>query len=128
MIVDASAVVDALAETRRADAVLMQFDRARWLAAPHFIHVEVASALWRLARSGHLTDAASETAIQRLRELPLTAIDEAVLLRPAWSHRTSVRVSDAFYLAAAELTGAPLLTTDARLARGHHGVSIILVS
>jgi predicted nucleic acid-binding protein len=42
--------------------------------------------------------------------------------------RSGVRIADAFYLACAAGMDTSLLTTDARLARGHHGVPVTLVT
>lgn len=127
MIVDASALVDAVLGTRRGAAVLGHLGSADWAGAPNLVYAEVASACWRLVRSGSLSLPEAEMALDRLRALRLRPLAESMLLPTAWSFREFARLTDAFYLASALALDVPLLTTDARLARAHHGVSVLLV-
>lgn len=128
MILDASAAVDALVGTTRAEAVLHQIERADHLAAPQLLHVEVASALWRLVRTTILAPDVAESALARLRRLRVDLLDHEMLLPLAWGFRESNRLTDCFYLAAAMGLDTALLTTDGRLGRSHHGVRVIAIS
>lgn len=125
---DASALVEKLTfgpHGRRVGEILQGSGR---VCAPDLLHVEVASALWRLVRAGRLAEADAHAAIEELGTLPVLLLPHRTLLWRAWQLRESVRISDAFYLAAAEAMQTSLLTTDARLARGHHGVPITLLT
>jgi predicted nucleic acid-binding protein len=128
IVVDPSAVVDLVAVTVRSGAVRSQVELAGRLVAPDCLFVEVCSAVWRLCRAGELTAGQADRAIVDLRRLPLAVIPGRGLIESAWSFRQAHRISDSFYLACALSVGATLLTTDARLARGHHGVPITLVT
>jgi predicted nucleic acid-binding protein len=128
IVVDAGAVVDLVAVTGRSGAVRSQVELAGRLVAPDCLFVEVCSAVWRLSRTGELTASQSDRAIADLRRLPLAVIPSRGLIGSAWALRRANRISDSFYLACALSVGGALLTTDARLARGHHGVPITLVT
>jgi predicted nucleic acid-binding protein len=128
LVVDASAVIDLLVGGPRTAAV-EQHAAGASLVAPDLLGVEVLSALARLARGGALTrrsaDAASaawaRTSVERL---PLAPVEERV-----WELRDRLRISDAYYVAYAQLLQAPLLTCDGRLARAPlGGVSVLLVT
>lgn len=116
IVVDASALIDALAPTTKRPAVLDAL-LGHELWAPQILDVEVASALARLERAGELSSTEASRAIDDLLAFPVTRIDSSMLLAAAWGARGSLRISDAFYVAAARMVGSPLLTTDARLAR-----------
>jgi len=59
--------------------------------------------------------------------MPLTRHPHRNLWSRTWELRNRLSASDATYVALAEVIGAPLLTADARLARGAEGlVDIIL--
>ena len=61
--------------------------------------------------------------------MPVTRIPHRPLVDRAWRLRTQVRISDAFYVACAELVDGALLTTDARLGRAAlSGVTITVVT
>jgi len=126
--VDASALVDALARNRRSEAVRMHLQSADAVAAPELLLVEVASALWRLVRAGAINDSDARRGIDAVATMDVELVPHRALLPQAWAFRESVRIGDAFYLACAARLGTSLLTTDARLARGHHGVPTTLVS
>lgn len=128
IVVDASAIVDKLAFRNVGDRVDAHLASAEWVWAPDLVYVETASALWRLVRGGELTARHARQALDQLRDLPLIAVPHRALLARAWRFRESVRIADAFYLACAEHVQAPLLTTDGRLARGHHGVPVTLIT
>jgi predicted nucleic acid-binding protein len=128
VIIDASAAVDALLGSTRCEGGLTQIERTAFLAAPQLLHVEVPSAIWRLTRSGLLDDAAAARSLHQFLRLRVDLVDHAALLPRAWSFRRANRISDCFYLAAATALGVPLLTTDDRLGRGHHGVPVVTVS
>ncbi|MEJ7795452.1 MAG: type II toxin-antitoxin system VapC family toxin [Nocardioides sp.] len=128
IILDASALVDVLVSERLGPRVQGHLEREQSVAAPELIHVEVASALWRMERAGDLASDVALSALTHARTFNLTAVAHRDLMGRAWRFREHVRISDAFYLACADLMGAPLLTTDARLARGHHGVPVTLIT
>lgn len=60
--------------------------------------------------------------------MALTPVPLGPLCLDAWALRESTRMSDAFYLACAQAMSLPLLTTDARLVRGQHGIPVTLVT
>ena len=128
MVVDASALIDKLTFSERGDSIERLLSDAEALAAPDLVYAEVASALWRLARADVVSPTDANEAIEDLLDLPLIGVPHRALLSRAWSYRRHTRISDAFYLACAYQLDATLLTTDARLARGHHGISVTLVS
>ena len=64
-------------------------------------------------------------AIEDLVDWSIDRISHKPLLRLAWQHRDNVSAYDAFYVAAARISNAPLLTTDGPLSRAPKlGISI----
>lgn len=119
-VLDASAAVDALLPSARRAAVLHHIREAE-LWAPGLVDSELLSAFARLERTGAIsaregTDALGEWSLLRCQRVP-----SELLLQDAWSRRAALRVSDAQYVALADRLGAPLLTSDARLARAPVG-------
>jgi predicted nucleic acid-binding protein len=53
-----------------------------------------------------------------LRIFPVKRYDDLDLVERAWAMRDALSAYDAAYVALAELLGCPLLTGDARLAKG----------
>jgi predicted nucleic acid-binding protein len=56
-------------------------------------------------------------ALEDLIDWPIDRISHMALVREAWRHRHNVSAYDAFYVAAADLYDASLLTADGPLAR-----------
>lgn len=106
----------------------VHLEAADAVAAPELLLVEVASAMWRLVGAGVLTDRDARRGIEAAGAMDVELVPHRGLLAHAWDFRESVRIGDAFYLACAAQLGTSLLTTDARLTRGHHGVPTTLVS
>lgn len=125
MIVDASVVIDAVADPgprgQAARAALAAQPAAEPLAAPGHFAFEVMSGLQAAAhRPAHpLQPAEIEQALQDSESFAITieATPWADVYR-AWAlAQTSLRYPDALYVAAAERHGTTLLTADARIAR-----------
>lgn len=126
-VLDASACVDILLVTSRAGAAIAAV-AGHDLTAPSVLDVEVASTLARLERAGELTARGARTALDDLRQLPITRLHHDQLLDRAWPLRQRVRISDTFYVACAQLLDVPLVTSDGRLTRaGLTGVAMHLV-
>lgn len=82
------------------------------------VDAEVLSALERLHRADDLNQNKVEVLLQRLGQLPMQRLPITwQLLTSAWARRDDVATRDALYVAAAEASGARLVTTDDRLAR-----------
>jgi predicted nucleic acid-binding protein len=128
IVLDASALVDTLVSVDRGPRVAPHLEAADLVCAPDVLRVETTSALWRMVRSGALTDEQAATALAQAGQLDVRIVSHAGLVERAWRLRTHVQITDAFYLACAQELGATLLTTDAHLARGHHQVPITLVT
>lgn len=115
LVLDASACVDLVIGSPLAAGVARAL-AGEDLIAPALLDVEVVSAVARLERSGQVTPAAATAAVEALLRLPAHRVGHQALVGAAWASRSSVRIHDAFYLACARLVGAPLVTTDRRLA------------
>ncbi len=114
-VVDASVLVDALLPTPRRTVALRALSTFE-LWAPGILDLEVASAIARLERAAHVTATEATTAVRDLASMPIERIDLQTLTPRAWQLRGSLRISDAFYISAAEAIGGDLITSDRRLA------------
>ena len=114
LVVDASAMVDALAGTALGPAVTARL-RDQTLHAPAHFDAEVLSALGRLQRAGTLSVRQVTTRLERLQSAPIQRHLLAPLLTGAWRRRHNLRLVDALYAQLADDLGAALVTTDAGL-------------
>jgi len=125
LVVDASAVVNALTNPgdRGAEARLMLAEPD--LLAPHLIDLEVAQGLRRV---GLLRSADMTGALHRYRSLSIRRFEHLPLLSRIWELRNNLTAYDAAYVALAEATGAPLVTADRKLAStpGHRAEAIVV--
>lgn len=95
--------------------------------APSLLDVEATQALRGLLRAGHVDRQRADLARVELGVLGVRRHPDAALLRRAWELRDACTTYDALYVALAEALDAPLLTRDARLARGAgHLVDIVV--
>jgi predicted nucleic acid-binding protein len=123
IVVDASALLEALLRTPAADAVQRRlFQPQQTLHAPHLLDVEVAQVLRRYALIGDIDAARGSAALADLADFPLRRYPHDFLLQRVWELRNNLTAYDAVYVALAEALGAPLITRDQRLATaaGHH--------
>jgi predicted nucleic acid-binding protein len=114
-VVDASSVVAYLVGAGSDD------ERAGILGeahAPGLLDVEVTQTLRGLVRSSSLDLGRAEAGRQDLADLRVRRHPDVRLLRRAWELRDVCTTYDGLYVALAEALDAPLLTRDARLARG----------
>lgn len=118
IVLDASALVDLLLRTERADWVETWFPRATpQFAAPDLIAYELLSALRRTVAARACTPAAADQVIATFRRLPKRLYPVESAMVSAWARREAVSVVDALYVTIAGALGMPLVTTDLRLAR-----------
>jgi predicted nucleic acid-binding protein len=123
IVVDASAVLEALLRTPAAAAVETRlFSPRQTLHAPHLLDVEVAQVIRRYAAAGELDAERGRDALADLADYSLIRYPHDFLLPRVWELRNNLTAYDAIYIALAEALGAPLLTRDRRLAAasGHH--------
>jgi predicted nucleic acid-binding protein len=87
------------------------------LAAPELIDLEVTSALRGLLRGGKVSEFRARLALADLRRLPMRRTSHQGLVTRCWELRDNFTAYDASYIALAEMLGATLVTTDARMSR-----------
>jgi len=128
IVVDSSVVVDLVSYGRRWAEIHERLRGDDELHAPHLIDVEVAGALRRLVVRGTLPGDRAADALLDASDLPITLYPHRALVARAWELRARLTIADGVYVALAEALDAPLVTTDARLARaGGHEATIELV-
>ena len=117
IVVDASAIIEALLQTPAAAAVEERLlEEGLPLHAPHLIDVEVTQVLRRYAATRQIEPARCRDALDALQGFPLRRHQHDVLLPRVWELRHNLTAYDATYVALAEALDATLLTRDRRLA------------
>lgn len=117
LVVDASVVVCALAETTDEAKALRDRLAKTSCHAPHVVDAEVGHALRRLERLGQVEPDAALTALRMLRHVVTSRYPQGgALAELAWSMRENVSYYDALYVSLAAILRIPLLTMDTRLA------------
>jgi predicted nucleic acid-binding protein len=117
IVVDASALLEALLRTPAANAVENRlFAPGQTLHAPHLLDVEVAQVIRRYAAHGDIDSARGHLALADLADFPVRRYPHDFLLPRIWELRNNLTAYDAAYVALAEALDAPLLTRDGRLA------------
>jgi predicted nucleic acid-binding protein len=117
IVVDASAMIEALLRTPAAAAVDARlFEPGETLHAPHLLDVEVAQVIRRYVANGDIDADRGREALDDLADLRLRRYPHDVLLPRIWELRHNLTAYDAAYVALAEALDAPLLTRDRRLA------------
>lgn len=117
-VVDASVALKLLVEEEGSQVALTLLDGPA-LLAPELIHVEVASALWRMARTGRLSEADAADALALFQRLPLRRRTGDAALAPRALRLARLLdhpVCDCLYLALAMEAAAPVVTADRRFA------------
>lgn len=113
---DASVAVELLLRTALGETLYRRL-AGETLVAPALIDCEVLAVLRKLVMRKELSEARASAAIDDLPFWPVRRLAASDLLREAWSLRHNVSAYDAFYVAAARLCEALLLTADGPLAR-----------
>jgi predicted nucleic acid-binding protein len=117
IVVDASAVLEALLRTPAAPAVEGRlFDSGATLHAPHLLDAEIAQVVRRYAARGEIDRERGRVALADLVDFPLRRYPHGFLLPRVWELRDNLTAYDAIYVALAEVLDAPLVTRDRRLA------------
>ena len=128
IVIDASAVVDLICDAPAAPELRERLLSDGVAHAPHLVDIEVGGALRRLAAHGELSVDRAAGALLDARDLPILRYPHGPLLERAWELRGHLTIADGVYVALAELLEAPLVTSDARLARaGGHGATVEVV-
>jgi predicted nucleic acid-binding protein len=115
-VVDASAAAEYLLRTSLGLKVATIIEGS-FLLAPELLDVEVLSVLRRAVLRRQLNEQRALRAIEDLLDWPIDRIPHRSLVWAAWQHRNNVSAYDAFYVAAARLSEASLITADGPLAR-----------
>ncbi len=117
LVADASAVVAALVDGGPDGTWAETLLAARPLAAPHLMPAEVANILRRAAAAGQISPEVAALAHADLSALSVEFFPYEPFAARVWELRANVTCYDAWYVALAELLGAPMVTLDGRLSR-----------
>ncbi len=127
LVLDASASVDLLLDTAAGRALLARLPaRTHWWVPEHYF-VEVSSALRRAELHGDINATRATVLFAELAATPVVRIPLPGLLPEAWARRGHLTIADALYVVLAEHLGAPLVTTDERLA-GSPGLRVATIT
>jgi predicted nucleic acid-binding protein len=119
IVLDASALVAAVAdegpEGRWAERLVL----LDVLAAPHLVLVEAGNILRRLVLAGSLSEREGALAHGDVLDCDLELFPYSPFARRIWELHRVITVCDAWYVALAEALRAPLATLDRKLTRAH---------
>ena len=113
---DASIAVELLLRTSLGENLAHRLKGAT-LVAPALIDCEVLAVLRKLVLKKEIREDRAAAALDDLSLWPVRRLAAIDLLREVWSLRHNVSAYDAFYVAAARLYDAQVLTADGPLAR-----------
>jgi predicted nucleic acid-binding protein len=128
IVVDASAILEVLLRTERAEKVEARlFRKTESLCAPHLLDLEIIQVL-RHYSGKEIPEERAQVAILDFQDFPIARYPHEIFVWRIWQLRKSLTAYDAAYVALAEALEAPLLTCDARLASSHgHSARIQLI-
>jgi predicted nucleic acid-binding protein len=118
IITDASFLAIVLGDDGSDGAQARDRVRGEELAAPHLVDLEITSVLRRAVVTGSMPPRRADQALLDLADLDIERVAHTNLLPRVWQLRDNYTAYDACYVALAELFRAPLLTYDARMAKG----------
>jgi len=129
IVVDASAALEVLLRGPAAGTLEARlFAPGETLHAPQVIDLDIAQVLRRHTLAGLMTAERGAQALDLWRAFALRRWPHEALLPRVWSLRETLTAYDAAYIALAEALDAPVLTTDAKLARtAGHGARVEVV-
>ncbi|HEY4996414.1 MAG TPA: type II toxin-antitoxin system VapC family toxin [Solirubrobacteraceae bacterium] len=116
LVVDTSAVLEALAARDPAPGLIERLAEDGDLHGPHLIDTELLHALRRMSINRQISDERAEDARSDFAELALRRYRHQPLSDRVWELRHNITAYDATFIALAEALSAPLITCDARLA------------
>jgi predicted nucleic acid-binding protein len=130
IVVDASALIEILLRTERADRLMERaFSGSEQMHAPQLLDIEVTQVLRRLVRQKDIAPSRAAQALEDLANLLIERHDHQPMVQRIWQLRDSLSAYDGTYVALAEALAAPLLTCDAKLAGVHgHRATVELVT
>jgi predicted nucleic acid-binding protein len=129
MVLDSSACLDLVLDTEAGRAFqgpLLAPEAA--LLAPGSLWIEVGRVMRARVADGALSRRSAEAALADFMDLGVEEAQVEPLLLRAWQLRDNLTIDDGIFVALAEATAQPLLTTDLRLARAarrHAGVDVL---
>jgi predicted nucleic acid-binding protein len=115
-VVDASVLLDAIADPASSEADIAALESSTPLFAPHLIDFETVNGLRKMLLSDRIDAAQAARAISVLKDLPITRVDVSAIVDDIWSLRDNFTAYDAAYVALAMKLDVPLMTRDQRLA------------
>jgi predicted nucleic acid-binding protein len=116
LVVDTSAVLEALAARDPAPRLIERLAADGDLHAPHLIDTELLHALRAMGIRREISDERAADALSDFAELALVRYPHQPLNDRVWELRHNLTAYDATFVALAEVLAAPLITCDARLA------------
>jgi predicted nucleic acid-binding protein len=116
LVVDTSAVVDALAGRPPDERLLARLGADGDLHAPHLLDVELLHALRGLVAAGRLGEDRAADARSDFADLAIVRYEHGFLADRIWELRDILTAYDAAFVALSETLGVPLVTCDRRLA------------
>jgi predicted nucleic acid-binding protein len=121
IVVDTSAVLSILLGRPEVPGLADRVRSDSDLHAPHLLDVEFQHALWRLARTGAISDDRASDARTDFADMTVARYPHVPLADRMWELRHNMTAYDAAFVVLAEILAVPLITCDARLARapGH---------
>lgn len=126
-IIDASAVVELLLASDRAEAVEQSIEDVD-LAAPDSINPEILQTIRGLERSGEIGKDRAEEMLANFLTMSIVRVPTFGLMPDAWTLRHNLTAYDACYVALARHLDSALITGDHRIARAPNlGITLILV-
>jgi predicted nucleic acid-binding protein len=126
IVLDTAAAVDYLLDHTAGAFVAKHVEQAELALAPYLLDAEVVGVLRRDVAVGEVEEERAISALAHLAAMRIIRFPHLWLMPRVWELRRTVTSSDALFVALAEESGAPLVTTDRRLARtqGHRATII----